>query len=110
MAMTQLPQIAAVKGGKFCCADTFDTFRVKVFVPDCELPADIINYGFEAPYLLVFEESERSPEEAVAWAKESGLAQIARRYAGSVVFVYPKAADGWAGADVTLFQVLMANS
>ena len=43
MAMTQLPQTTAVNGGKFWCADTFDTFRVKVFVPDCELPADIIN-------------------------------------------------------------------
>ena len=49
MAMTQLPQITAVNGGKFWCADTFDTFRVKVFVPDCELPADIINYG-SLPY------------------------------------------------------------
>ena len=110
MAMKNLPEITAVNGGKCWASEDFDTFRVKVYVPACDLPTDIINYGFEAPYLLVFEENERGPEEAVAWSEQCGLAGIAARYGGSVVFVYPEAADGWAGADVTLFQELIENS
>ena len=111
MAMKQLPEIVALAdGGKFWASEAFDTFRVKVYEPKCDLPTDIINYGFEAPYLIVLEETEHSGKEAVDWAEKSGLAEIARCYGGSVVFVYPTAAEGWNGADVALFQELIANS
>ena len=111
MAMQQLPKITTDgQGGKSWTSEEFKNFTVKVYVPPCDLPTDIINYGFEAPYLLVFEETKRTAAEAAAWARENGLAAIAARCGGSVVFVYPKAADGWNGADVTLFQELIANS
>lgn len=112
MAMNGMPAITDLGNrGKVWTSDAFDTFRVKVYIPDDgNLPSDVINYGFEAPYLIVLEETERTPEEAAVWADASGLAGIAARYSGSVVFVYPKAADGWNGADVTLFQELIANS
>ena len=111
MAMTCMPDVKVRKeGGRIWSSDAFEKFRVKAYVPDSDLPSDIINYGFEAPYLLVFEERERTAEEAADWAEANGLAAIARRYAGSVVFVYPTAKDGWAGADEKLFQELIANS
>ena len=65
MAMSKMPEVIRKGNGRFWKAE-YDTFRVKVYVPACNLPTDIINYGFEAPYLLVFEETERGVEEAAA--------------------------------------------
>ncbi|MBR5712981.1 MAG: hypothetical protein IKX54_05230 [Lachnospiraceae bacterium] len=112
MSMGKMPAVTTrANGGKVWSSDEFDTFSANVYVPDDGgLPSDVINYGFEAPYLIVLEERPRTAEEAAAWADESGLAGIAARYSGSVVFVTPKAADGWNGADETLFQELIANS
>ena len=109
MGMKSMPEVKRTAGG--CCwCSQFDTFRVKVYVPDNSLQGDVINYGFGAPYLIVMEEQEKSMEDAIAWAKESGLSEIAASYDSSVVFVYPTAKEGWAGADETLFQELIANS
>ncbi len=104
-----MPEVIRKGNGCFWSA-AYDTFRVKVYVPDNNLNGDVLNYGFGAPYLLVFEEKEQSAEEAVAFAEKTGLAKIAAGYDSSVVFVYPTAKDGWSGADVTLFQELIANS
>ena len=79
MAMNGMPAITDLGNrGKVWTSDAFDTFRVKVYIPDDgNLPSDVINYGFEAPYLIVLEETERTTEEAAAWADVSGLAGIA---------------------------------
>ncbi|MBP5354457.1 MAG: hypothetical protein J6Y67_04900 [Lachnospiraceae bacterium] len=110
MAMKELPAVTARANGGKVWEHTFEKFAAKVYVPAQELPDDIINYGFEAPYLIVLEETARSAEDAAAWADGNGLAKIAARYGGSVVFVSPTAADGWASADESLFAELIANS
>lgn len=109
MAMSKMPEVIRKGNGRFWKAE-YDTFRVKVYVPDNDLRGDVINYGFGAPYLIVLEEKEQSPDEAIAWAEQSGLAKIAASYDSSVVFVYPTAEGGWSGADVSLYQELIANS
>ena len=83
--MQNLPERTVFSDGSKMWKKEFDKFRVKVYVPTTELMSDIINYGFLAPYQLVFEETECSMEEAKKYADETGLAQIASDFAGSVV-------------------------
>ena len=110
MAMKERPEVVTRANGGKLWEHVFERFAAKVYVPAQELPDDIINYGFEAPYLIVLEETPRTAEAAAAWADGNGLAAIAARYGGSVVFVSPTAAGGWADSDESLFQELIANS
>lgn len=103
------PQIIKVDGGK-AWEYTFDGFFAKAFVPECELPTDIVNFGFQTPYLMVFEEKQQCIAEAVAYAKESGLASIAAQFGGSVVFFYPTAEEGWKNAPDSLFTDIIEQS
>ena len=59
--MDTMPQVKNFADGSNYWEQSFDTFSAKVYLPTCELPTDIINYGFMTPYLLVFEETERTP-------------------------------------------------
>lgn len=87
-----------------------DTFTAKVFVPNNDLPGQIINFGYKAPYLLVFAENRLNDDEAVVFAKNSGLDKIAASYDSSVVFVYPTCEGGWKNATVELYKELIASS
>lgn len=89
---------------------TFEFFKTKVYVPANNLPDNIINYGYDAPYLLVFEEKEMDMDAAKLYADNTGLAQIASEYASSVVFIYPTGEDGWKGATKDLWIELISKS
>ena len=73
MAMMERPLVRETAGGK-CWEHEFEQFFLKVFVPDNEIDGQVNNYGFRAPCLLVFEEEKQEMEQAVSFAKESGLA------------------------------------
>ena len=66
--MQNLPERTVFSDGSKMWEKEFEKFRVKVYVPTTELMSDIINYGFLAPYQLVFEEVELSLEEAKEYA------------------------------------------
>ena len=108
MAMMERPQVKEITGGK-CWEHEFEQFFLKVYVPDNNIDGQTNNYGFRAPLLLVFEEERQEMESAVSFARESGLADIAARVDSSVLFVYPKAQGGWAGADQSLYASLIAE-
>ena len=108
MAMMERPQVREIPGGKYW-EHEFEKFFLKVFVPDNDLDGQVNNYGFRAPCLLVFEEEKQGMDEAVAFAKESGLAELAAGKDTSVLFVYPKAEGGWAGADESLYAAVIAE-
>lgn len=110
MGMKEFPQLCTLPGGLKGWSHRFDRFRVHVVVPEGHELADLINFGFLAPYLLVLEETEMSLAEAAVFALEKGFAEAAARYSGSVVFVYPTAPGGWAEADENLFIDLIAES
>ncbi len=88
----------------------FEKFEVKVYIPTNELYTDVINYGFVAPYLLVFEEEKYTKEEAKVFADETGLSKIAADFGGSVVFVYPSNEGGWNKAPNDLFASIISES
>ena len=108
MPMMERPQVNDCKGGK-CWEHAFDSFTMKVFVPDNELDGQTNNYGFRAPLLLVFEEEKQDMESAVNFAHETGLSDIAAGFDSSVLFIYPAAEGGWAGADSSLYADVIAE-
>ena len=96
-------------GGKYWTHD-FEHFSVLVYVPVGDPSAEVINYGFKAPYLLVFGEPERSVGDAVDFAERRGLADLARKFSSSVVFVVPRCEGGWKAAPDNLFEEIAAES
>lgn len=108
MPMMERPQVLDVDGGKYW-ENRYQSFELKVFVPDNDLDGQTNNYTFRAPLLLVFEEEKLGRDEAVLLAKHTGLADIAARVDGSVLFIYPTAEGGWAGADEGLYAELISE-
>ena len=108
MPMMKRPQVLDVDGGKYW-ENRYQSFELKVFVPDNDLDGQTNNYTFRAPLLLVFEEEKLGRDEAVLLAKNTGLADIAARVDGSVLFIYPTAEGGWAGADEGLYAELISE-
>ena len=78
--MKVLPEIKTLEQGGVIWETEFPLFRIKVYVPEHAHITEIVNFGFMAPYLLIFEENENSVEEAVDFAEKSGLAEIAAGY------------------------------
>ena len=107
--MEKKPEIRSINQCKYW-ENTFADFCVQVVKPECAEITEIVNYGFMTPYLLVFEEKKMSGEEAVDYAERTGLAEIAKPYGGTVVFVYPAGTDGWNGAKEDLFAAVIAES
>lgn len=111
MSMKEMPEMSAVDGG-LMWTHTFEKFKATVFVPDNDLMDDVLNYGFIAPYLLVFAESDYSNDfdGAVEFARSNNFEQIAKKYGTSVVFIYPTSANGWKDAAPDLFSEILSNS
>lgn len=110
MALLNSPEILKIGNGNRIWTYIFEKFEAKVYLPKCDLYTDIINYGFMTPYLLVFEENKLNLEEAAAFAEEKGLADIAREYGGSVVFIYPTNEGGWENAPEDLFASIISET
>lgn len=110
MAMQKMPAVRREPGGMKYWEHTFERFRIQVVVPEGDALSDIVNFGFAAPYLLLFTEQKLGAEEAVAFAEEKGFTEIAAKYSGSVALVYPTCEGGWKNADEQLFIDLVAES
>ena len=108
MPMMQRPAVSFVEGGK-CWENKYQTFDLKVYVPDNDLDGQTNNYGFHAPLLLVFEEEKQSMESAVNFAKSTGLSKIASSVDSSVLFIHPTSEKGWEGADESLYAELISE-
>ena len=108
MPMMERPEVRVCEGGK-CWEHEFDSFTMKVFVPDNDLDGQTNNYGFRAPLLLVFEEEKQDMESAIEFAKTTRLAEIAARNDSSVLFIYPTAEGGWAACDSKLYADVIAE-
>ncbi len=110
MSMDKMPQIITLEDGSKQWEYKFEMFDAKVYLPASDPITNIVNYGFMAPYLLVFEEYRQTLAEAKAFADESGLARIAAQYGSSVVFIYPAGEGGWQEAPVDLFAAIISET
>ena len=110
MGMKRMPEVSFLAEGVKTWAYEFERFRVKTLVPEPDPLEGCVNFGFKAPYLIVLEETELSPEEALRYARARGLLALAKRFSTSVVCVYPTDEGGWERADEQLFIDLVAES
>lgn len=109
MAMMTRPSVTTMADGGKYWANEFKDFYLKAYVPATDVKGQVNNYGFRAPLLLVFEETKQSMEEAVSFAKESGLSDIASAVDSSVLFVYPTCEGGWKNATEDLYASVIAE-
>ena len=107
--MKEMPVITKINGG-VCWEHTFERFSAVCYVPENDKDDNLLNYGFIAPYLLVFSPEKFSFEKAAAFAKENGFERLAKDFATSVVFIYPTSANGWTDAEPTIFDEILENS
>ncbi len=110
MGMMNIPAFIDLEdGGKFWVY-IFDDYKVKTYVPREETISDIVNYGYITPYLLVFMEEDMDMMDCIRFAKERGFADVASKYYGSVVFVYPTSENGWTDASPSIYTDIIANT
>ncbi len=110
MAMMTRPEVIKLSGGAKYWEHKYDRFFLKAYVPATDIDGEALNYGFRAPLLLVFEEEPMCMEEAVEFAKNTGLEKIASAADSAVLFVYPTAESGWEGTDESLYADLIAET
>ena len=69
MFMTEKPIVQNLNDGSKSWNHRFNLFTAKIYLPKSNLPSDIINFGFSAPYLLYFTDQLLSDSDAKAFAE-----------------------------------------
>lgn len=111
--MEKMPELTRKQDGSAFWKNTYETFEASVYVPESSLPGDILNYGFIAPYLLVFAEKTVDFDSAAEFAKTHGLEKLAADYDSSVVFISPVqsgAVCSWENASPDILSEIITNS
>ena len=112
MKMEKMPAVQKTADGAFW-KNTYEKFEARVYVPNTPLNGDILNYGFNAPYLLVFAEKAFSEEEQVSFAREHGLEKLASDFDSSVVYISPVSENGepcdWKNASPDILSEIISN-
>ena len=112
MKMEKMPEIKKTSDGAFW-KNAYERFEASVYVPVTKLQGDILNYGFMAPYILVFADKLLSEEEMVSFARAKGFEKLAADFDSSVVFINPleegKPCD-WKAAAPDLLSEIISNS
>ena len=108
--MNNAPDVTYIEDGGAIWRQKFESFEATVYVPSNDKDDDILNYGYIAPYLLVFAPERYSYEDAVGFARENGFERLAADFATSVVFIYPVSENGWKDASDSIFGEILSNS
>ena len=108
MKMGKMPEVTRTNDGAFW-SNSYEKFDVEVYVPHSPLQGDILNYGFIAPYLLIFNDKKLTRDEQISFAREKGFEKLAADFDSSVVFITPKTGD-WNTAELDILSEIISNS
>lgn len=107
--MKEMPNITRLTDGGSIWTNRFESFEATVYSPANDKDDEVLNYGFVAPYLLVFMPEKFNPDEAVEFARRHGFEKLAKDFASSVVFIFPVTGD-WDTAADNIFAEILSNS
>ena len=108
MKMEKMPEVTRTSEGAFW-NNSYEKFDADVYVPNSPLQGDILNYGFIAPYLLIFADKKLTRGEQISFAREHGFEKLAADFDSSVVFITPKTGD-WNTAAPDILSEIISNS
>ena len=108
MKMEKMPEVTRTNEGAFW-SNSYEKFDADIYVPNSPLQGDILNYGFIAPYLLIFADKKLTREEQITFAREKGFEKLAADFDSSVVFITPKTGD-WNTAEPDILSEIISNS
>ena len=103
------PEVTVLADGGKCWEHEYEKFTLKAYLPATDIDGKVNNYGFRAPLLLVFEENKQSMENAVKFANDSGLSEIASKNDSGVLFIYPTCEGGWKNATQELYADIISE-
>jgi len=109
MGLLIRPEVKVLEDGGRIWQHRYNNFELVCYVPVNNLDGAINNYSFCTPLLIVLEDNKMCEEETIKFAHETGLAEIAAKKDGSVLFVYPTDANGWASSDESLYIELIGE-
>ena len=88
----------------------FRSFKALCYVPDNDLEDGVLNFGFTAPYLIVFAPFDPDIDSAHEFAVSHGFRSLAEKYATSVLFIYPLGEKSWKDAPSDMLDVIFEES
>ncbi|MBR4471570.1 MAG: hypothetical protein IKS54_09715 [Erysipelotrichaceae bacterium] len=102
------PETKETKKGGYLTSFVLDGHEIYLCEPEDLMRTDLINYGFSAPFIMVFPDEKMNEEEAVDLIYEEGIDVIAQRNGGFVLFVNP--IRSWEKEESGIYERIMEKT